>query len=581
MSEILRRDDLIPPGLLQGQEVVAEGRALGKAIEIGRTRFMDEQGVESEAEYKRRMRERGELMLHFQFGLSDWEESSKGLSHIHQQIAQRGGRVDRFGICLDRIMGLPAHMRDDLQPETGLKLKSADEWLAIGQTVPIQPHLGDHMIGSPASVANLTLALQAGVTTVGNLAHYFAYDYPQWKDEPRRLVETVKALGIMAQLKDRDVILHSNLCDSPATLFDDRANYIGWAMLERYIVEELVGAELAHCFGNVVTAPRMRLALLLALDQVHGGETAGSHINANTMLSPDLDRNAATVSASLLFDMVGQIRNPTGHAVQALPFTEHSRIPSPDEIVQVQILADQLKKEAREAAELIDLSPAERTRDALLRGGEIFQCKVLEGLAAADIDVEDPLEMLIALRRISGPTMEERFGAGKPDPDSIGGRRPAVPSVSFIYRRDISQMVRERVRALQPRHLSRKHFLLAATDVHGLGNFAVQIALQESGCAVTDLGVNVDPESLAEALAKRNYDGTCISTHNGMALAYAQKLLSILDEHSISIPIFMGGRLNQDEGGPLPRDVTEDLRALGVHPCHDVMEMIGEADHLP
>jgi len=142
-------------------------------------------------------------------------------------------------------------------------------------------------------------------------------------------------------------------------------------------------------------------------------------------------------------------------------------------------------------------------------------------------------------------------------------------------------MVRERVRALQPRHLSRKHFLLAATDVHGLGNFAVQIALQESGCAVTDLGVNVDPESLAEALAKRNYDGACISTHNGMALAYAQKLLSILDEHSISIPIFMGGRLNQDEGGPLPRDVTEDLRALGVHPCHDVMEMIGEADHLP
>ncbi len=581
MGEILRRDDLIPPGLPRGQEVVAEGRALGKAIKIGRTRFMDEHGVESEAEYKRGMRERGELMLHFQFGLSDWKESSKGLLHIHQQIAQRGGRVDRFGICLDRIMGLPAHMRDGLQPETGLKLKSADEWLAVGQTVPIQPHLGDHMIGSPASVANLTLALQAGVTTVGNLAHYFAYDYPQWKDEPTRLVETVKALGIMAQLKDRGVILHSNLCDSPATLFDDRANYVGWAMLERYIVEELVGAELAHCFGNMVTAPRMRLALLLAIDQVHGGETAGSHINANTMLSPDLDRNAATVSASLLFDMVGQIRNPTGHAVQALPLTEHSRIPSPDEIVQVQILADQLKKEAREAAELIDLSPAERTRDALLRGGEIFRDKVLEGLAAADIYVEDPLEILIALRRISGPTMEERFGAGEPDPDNIGCRRPVVPSVSFTYRREISQMVRERVRALQPRHLSRKHFLLAATDVHGLGNFAVQIALQESGCAVTDLGVNVDPESLAEALAKRNYDGTCISTHNGMALAYAQKLLSILDEHSISIPIFMGGRLNQDEGGPLPRDVTEDLRALGVHPCHDVMEMIGEADHLP
>ena len=42
-----------------------------------------------------------------------------------------------------------------------------------------------------------------------------------------------------------------------------------------------------------------------------------------------------------------------------------------------------------------------------------------------------------------------------------------------------------------------------------------------------------------------------------------------------------GGRLNQDEGGPLPRDVTEDLRVLGLNPCNDVMEMIGEADRLP
>lgn len=580
MGDYLRRDDLIPSGLPRGRDVLAEGRTLGQAIEIGCTRFLEEQGVDSEAEYKRRMRERGELMLHFQFGLSDWKESSKGLSHIHRQIAERQGRVDRFGICLDRIMGLPAHVRDELQPETGLKLKSEEEWLAIGRAVPVQPHLGDHMIGSPASVANLSSALQAGVTTVGNLAHYFAYDYPGWKDEPLRLVETAKALGIMAHFKDRGMILHSNLCDSPATLFDDRANYVGWAMLERYIAEDLVGAELVHCFGNMVTAPGMRLALLLAVDQVHGGETAGSHINANTMLSPDLDRNAATVSASLLFDMVGQLRNPTGHAVQALPLTEYSRIPSPDEIVQVQILADQLMNEAREAAEVIDMSPAESTRDALLQGGEIFRDNVLKGLAATDIDVEDPLEMLMALRRISGTSMEERFGAGQPDPDSIGGRRPIVPSVSFNYRQEIGHTVREGVRALQPRHLYGKHFLLAATDVHGLGNFAVRMALRESGCQVTDLGVNVDPESLADALAGEDFDSVCISTHNGMALAYAQKMLSLLDERGISVSIFMGGRLNQDEGGPLPRDVTEDLRVLGLHPCHDVMEMIGEADRL-
>ena len=40
--------------LPRGETVIAEGRGMASDISIGRTLFMDEMGVDSEAEYKRR-----------------------------------------------------------------------------------------------------------------------------------------------------------------------------------------------------------------------------------------------------------------------------------------------------------------------------------------------------------------------------------------------------------------------------------------------------------------------------------------------------------------------------------------------
>ncbi len=39
---------------------------------------------------------------------------------------------------------------------------------------PIQAHMGDFIIGFPASTENTVFALQAGVTTIGNLSQFFA-----------------------------------------------------------------------------------------------------------------------------------------------------------------------------------------------------------------------------------------------------------------------------------------------------------------------------------------------------------------------------------------------------------------------
>ena len=57
---------------------------------------------------------------------------------------------------------------------------------------------------------------------------------------------------------------------------NDYANVVGWAYLERYIVEGLFGAKLVHCFGGVTSDPLMRVAWIMIMREVHGDDCVGS-----------------------------------------------------------------------------------------------------------------------------------------------------------------------------------------------------------------------------------------------------------------------------------------------------------------
>lgn len=100
-----------------------------------------------------------------------------------------------------------------MQAGGGLIFKSQEEWNRLGQIVPVQPHLGDHMIGSLNSVENTVNGLKAGVTTIGNLAHYYTFEYPGFDMEYLRTTEYMKSIAIMGNFKDDGVFIHSNLDD--------------------------------------------------------------------------------------------------------------------------------------------------------------------------------------------------------------------------------------------------------------------------------------------------------------------------------------------------------------------------------
>jgi methylmalonyl-CoA mutase cobalamin-binding subunit len=82
------------------------------------------------------------------------------------------------------------------------------------------------------------------------------------------------------------------------------------------------------------------------------------------------------------------------------------------------------------------------------------------------------------------------------------------------------------------------------------------------------LGAEQNPADLVAALQRRPADALLLSTHNGMALDYAQRLTALLADAGISLPVVVGGVLNQKvDGEALPVPVVDELKALGMRPA--------------
>ena len=137
--------DILKIELPSSQAIVNAGQAMAKDIRIGRTAFMRKMGVASELEYKKRCMQQNTIMFHAHIGMNTWNATAAALALLDHSAEKNGFVVDRAGICLDRRMGLPKAHRKNIPAETGPMLDSIKDWKQVGQTAPIQPHMGDQL----------------------------------------------------------------------------------------------------------------------------------------------------------------------------------------------------------------------------------------------------------------------------------------------------------------------------------------------------------------------------------------------------------------------------------------------------
>jgi methylmalonyl-CoA mutase cobalamin-binding subunit len=524
-------------------------RSPSTRTEVAPTAFCRAHGVRHELEFKRRARDAGRITYHMHVGLTDWPATEAAVNFVHDELAERGHTVERFGLCLDRAMGLPAGEREAARHETGPRLHEGD-WAKVA-ALPVQPHLGDHMIGTPAGLENTRAALAAGITSIGNLGQFFAFETPGGYDDVALTRQVVAAISTMTGTDG--TLVHSYLDDGPAVQFAHYGTFVGWAALELYVVEELLGARLAHSYGGLIPEPFDRATVGFALDDLRGRDSIGTMVYGNTVdYTGDHVRNTAVLANYLLVDIGAQLHRPTGHAINPVPLTEAERIPSAQEILDVQLLARELEREARRSAALTDWARLERDGETLAQDARRFRDHVLARLHDHGTDVRDAEQLLLALRRAEPAELAAGFDAA--------ARRPT-------WKAGVVAREAARIAAATPR-LDGARIVLAVLEVHDVIRDALAMALVGAGADVIVLPSATTPAQLAAAATHEDVDAVVVGTYNGGALSLGRELREGYD----GLTIF-GGILNEDVGGGLPVDARPGLRELGIVIAEDAADV--------
>jgi methylmalonyl-CoA mutase cobalamin-binding subunit len=577
------RSELLPESDLPScAELLDRGRALASETPLGRCAFLDHYAVESEAAYKRRCMAESKLMLHAQIGYRSLAKSKRAAREIHQRLSARGCRVDRYGICLDWSMGYPREHRRHMPRGTGLILEAPEAFAELTASAPVAPHFGDFCIGTPAAVENVSAALAAGATTVGNLGQYFTFRQPRWNDDVYTTAETVKALSLIAAWPV-EVVVHSNLDDGFAATFTDLACAAGMVLVEQYIVSGLLGAPIAHCYGHTFSDPMTRFAFQRVLAGV--SDAPGSMVYGNTTSYGDNRiANYASLAAYLLVDIAAQSSRPTGHALNPVPVSEAERIPDIEEIVDAHLFAhDLLARTGNALNASVKANDAEALSVRLVAAGERFKSRLLEGLEAAGIDVRNSFELLLAIRRLGARRLESLFGpAAEPDAarQTPVARSPYRDTLDSMTQRCLSEIDTATAECLRGAGLTA---CTASSDVHEYGKLLIENLLCAMHVSVVDAGVSVDPEALAAIAHESGADFIALSTYNGVALSYVQELMSALEQSGARIAVFIGGKLNQipeASNSAIPVDVSAEIAAAGAVPCPTPSDMLARLTEL-
>jgi len=560
---------LAAPELATGDELLARGRAEAQSIKLGTNAFLRDKRVASETEYKRRLTSEGRMMQHAHIGFRDVGRTVDAMREVHDTCAATGVRIDRFGITLDWSMGYPAEAREGKPNGTGIILSSPEDFGQITNAVPVATHFGDFMLGFPGSLENARGAIAAGATSLGNLGQYFTFRMPYWPDDISPTEATVQAMGLIVE-QEAEILIHSNLDDGFAGMFVDTACGLGMAIVEKYIIETLIGGKLAHCFGNHFSDPVTRMAFHGALTRVN--DTPGTMIYGNTVSYQSKGEvNYASLATYLLPDILSLRRWKSGHAINPVPVTENERIPDTDEIIAAQQFAARLTELAEPYERLTNWDEVDALSDRLVEGGQAFADNMLSGLADWGVDCQDPAALMLAVRRMGARRLEDTFGPGEPGVK----RRPLVHAEWALELERKAEIWVAGQGGANPAYAGLT-VCIASSDVHEHGKHYVARALEGLGLTVVDAGASTDAEDLVACALETGADILAISTYNGVALDYTRRTMAALEAARSDLPVIVGGRLNQigtQSNSGLPVDVSEEIDAAGALAC-DSLDMV-------
>ena len=571
--------ELIPKGIPKGKDLLREGVELGNTFAVGKSAFLRYRGIDREDDWKRKQAEAGRIQWDLLLGLSTFDEQVEALGHLWEWGKTRGIEIDRVGHIGSMLNGLPPEMRRGVPRPTSFLMEHPDDAVRLAQAAPVQSHTDDHAMGSPNAVENVMNWLKAGCCTVGNIGQH-VWDYPYWRKDVEQEIQTVKALGMMASKRDSGAIVGSYVGDGIPSQFLDHASEVGYMMLERYIVDDLCGAAYAVGTGGVHAHIPAKLATWLALFDVLRSK---DHcpvlwLEGNTLEpTEDFAANYALVVAEFIPFAILERKYKTGTAYRPKPVTECVRVPTLTEILDVLAVCDASLKKVREFEEtnLIDDRWIAEKSSLLAEEGREFFANCLKALSDMGVDIKDPLQLLLAVRRLGGAKLEELAHPGPREPERFRGIVPFLQT--DLFKKPLEELDKA-VTLIKAERLGDgvrdKKIIIGSTDTHEFGLFVLERVLRSFGATVINGGVDLEAEAVLDLASRESTPYVSMSTHNGLCLEWGERLFFEAKRRNQRVRLFMGGILNTVlEDNPEPVDVSDRLRDLGITPCKKVVDL--------
>ena len=385
----------------------------------------------------------------------------------------------------------------------------------------------------------------------------------------------VRSLGILSTKKDLDIDVVTYPEDGIPGYFLDVASWVGYLMVEHYICTKLCDTLFSVSYGGLLTEVQPRMAFALAMHKLfstpdHPGLV---YFNGGTVdqLDHDVNCNFGTGVQEALIQVLFNLKYNLPIIISPVAVTECLRTPSLEELLDIASAGMRAETKAKEWLPLIDWTAIEEMSDLMIEKGTKFFEKVMRGFEEAGVDIKDPLQMIMMLKRFPPVKFEQSF---HPSVDEFGYFKPYCPSQ---LGRQTMQMKDEIITELKSKgmQLNGQKIVCVSADGHSYGLLLVDNVYTEINAHVINGGVDVEPASALDLADEEGSNIICISTHCGQCLSYAQSIMELAKRRGKKYKIMMGGMLNALlPGSDLPVDVQDLVKETGVCATNDFCEQI-------
>ncbi|MEI2777041.1 MAG: cobalamin-dependent protein [Tetrasphaera sp.] len=567
---------LIPVGYPDGRALVAEGRELAKEIPWNRSRFLQETGHESHLAYRQANLANGKQTYQLLIGLSTLEEMLDAIRQVGEFADRTGFEVRSVQSIPSQLVGLEREYWEEAPKGTSYLFADEADWLAHTEAGPVDVCWQDWHLASPNNLTTTAYALKAGTSRLGCFST-FIWEYPGFHDDRQRFSDMCRSMGILAAKRDEGMDCITYPEDGLPGFFLDVVSYVGYEMIEHYIIEDLCGARMALSYGGLLSEILPRMSFALAMEKLFGTEdhpfTTYYNGSTNEQWDHDIEANYGLAASEMLIQSVINLKYQLPTIINPVSITEAQRVPTLDELFNIVKCGVGAERKAKEWLEFIDFSKFEQMRDLLIAEGTKFHENVMAAFTEAGVDTCDPLQMIMLLRRFDPVRFEHAF-----HPTTWAGEQfePIVPTVMG---RETMQARQRVIDGLTEQGygsaLKGKRVVCASADVHSYGLLLIDQVWSALDAEVVNCGTNMEPAFVLDVADEEGADIVCVSVHNGQSLGYARQLAASAEQRGKTYRICMGGMLNSlVPGHTEPVEVDDLIKELGICASNDFAEQI-------